>query len=197
MHGTQTEPVLYAYLAGVFDGEGCIQVERSHRQVEPGRHQRRIVYIYTLSVAMTNLPVLEIFKKTFGGSIYKRTFSPPENKSSIYRWRVTSRPQTQRVLKALVPYMVVKKKQAQFMLDVIDAWKSFKGGSRKIHRISDEEMLRREESYVIMRKFNAVGGRATTEREDAERRSDSLSWLETVRGGVEELPSPVAIAIGQ
>ena len=39
-----------------------------------------------------------------------------------------------------------------------------------------------------LRKFNAVGAHATTEREEAERLIDSLSWLETIRGDTEEFP---------
>jgi hypothetical protein len=77
-----------AYLAGVFDGEGCISL---HRQIS---RQGRPVYLLYVSVSMCDPQAIKLFCERFGGkiSIDNRRYSRGNpNHRIIYRWTITGR----------------------------------------------------------------------------------------------------------
>jgi hypothetical protein len=60
-------------------------------------------------------------KENFGGSVY--TYQPSNPNYKVWSvWRVSDR-QARDVLAALMPYLIVKKKQAQLVIDFIDVCK--------------------------------------------------------------------------
>lgn len=93
------------YVAGFFDGEGCIVI--SYSEASPKRSYRKMSLM--VSVAQKNPEVLYLIRGMFGGQIQinKRTGC------HSLRWS----PRAGGIfLKEIYPYLVVKKKQAELAL---------------------------------------------------------------------------------
>ena len=98
-----TNEVELSYLAGLFDGEGCISVVREIR-----RNKEKVKL--AAEVGMTEIAPLYIFNRVFGGSIITRAPRKSGHKE-IYRWRVQGT-KAQLFLKSMEPYLIVKKEKA-------------------------------------------------------------------------------------
>lgn len=97
----------YHYLAGLVDGEGCIQLSPSNK----GKYRK---YYPRLSVTNTHLPVLEMLVATYGGAIHGPKFSRQATKP-CYDWRITG-DKAREVLTKLEPLLIIKKEKAQLVL---------------------------------------------------------------------------------
>jgi hypothetical protein len=99
-------PYLLPYLAGIIDGEGYIGVKRSAchpGRVTPGHHAR-------ISVKMNEpAPAVRLLAEAFGGRC------APENGRAMLCWQVTDAA-AERALTALLPYLLVKRAQAENVL---------------------------------------------------------------------------------
>lgn len=134
---------LLAYLAGIVDGEGSITVSSKER----GRN-----YACRLAVGMTSLEIVLLLQSAFGGSI--RT-EERENRMTMYRWYLTKNADTLATLTALRPFLRVKQRQADLVVDFIIHNPVPNGGV-----LSSDERSRRESIYTKVRKLNAVGAAA-------------------------------------
>ena len=92
-----------AYLAGFFDGEGCISLYTSH-----GRR-----YL-TVSVSQTNRFILESFRFAFGGQVYEG--QKHNGKRDIWRWTATTKIAAE-FLKQIYPFLKLKKGEATIALE--------------------------------------------------------------------------------
>lgn len=91
------------YLAGFFDGEGCIHTH-------DGKTVRQIRIVATISVSNTNKLAVYRWKRLFrlGGISEKQ---PVGNRRRAWIWR-TNDQQAAYVLKQLLPFLKVKKQEA-------------------------------------------------------------------------------------
>ena len=112
-----------AYIAGFFDGEGCIRIKRSSQ----GGNSYHIIAHITNS----NLEILEYVKNIFGGKIRKQERTP--NKT-IYNFYITCS-EANDMLKVLVGFMREKKKQAELAI--------------KFHQIKEKLSPEKKEEYYI------------------------------------------------
>lgn len=94
-----------AYFAGFIDGEGSFVLH--HRK---GSH----VYSCQLQVGNTDARVLEWIQTRFGGSVNLERRNNPKHKL-VYRW-ISEANSLSDVITALLPYLVVKKDQAELIL---------------------------------------------------------------------------------
>lgn len=92
------------YLAGLIDGEGCLTFSKDNGRYRP---QLRLTSIYK--------PVLDWVKMLFGGNYYEihRKY-PPYSKTS-YDW-VLSTNQAIDLVKNLLPYLKIKRKEAKVFI---------------------------------------------------------------------------------
>lgn len=90
------------YMAGFFDGEGwCghwIYMNQPHGETTAG-------------IGNTNLSILKVFQKRFGGNIRQKKISKLGSKE-YYEWKVLSK-QARLFLKAIYPYVIEKKKKIE------------------------------------------------------------------------------------
>src|SRR5579859_4067102 len=82
------------YLAGFFDGEGCVSTN--------GRASGGYL---TVTIANSHLPILEVIKDQFGGSISRRS-------SGSYTVTLSTR-KAKAILEYMLPYLVIKKDVAE------------------------------------------------------------------------------------
>lgn len=120
-----------AYFAGLFDGEGCINVT----EVKP-RPGRRSPSFQTLAqVSMTDRRSLELLMCSFGGSV---RLVNKKGARPIWVWRVYHKT-AKLFLEAIIPYLVVKKLQAELLIELENGVPG--RGVQK--RLSDYEVRRR------------------------------------------------------
>ncbi len=104
----------WEYMAGLFDGEGCIQLRKS----QPRKANRSITPKYDLhvSIALTrSSDLLYRVRNTFGGSISEPNERNPKWKPIVI-WDATTR-DAYMFLKFIYPYLIIKKEEAKIAID--------------------------------------------------------------------------------
>ena len=97
-----------AYIAGLFDGEGCVLISKT--MIEGYKYVRYFMYV---SITNQDKRPLEEIKKIFGGIVYFIKGNP--NKKTwgcAYRWQVANG-KAMRFLKVIIPWLIIKKKEAE------------------------------------------------------------------------------------
>jgi len=118
-----------AYIAGFFDGEGCLHISKKMRKNQ-GKN-----YCYSLKsvISNTKLEPLKYIKIFFGGSISKQ--NRKINQKDIYFLQMNIK-STINLLKNIYPYLRIKKEQANVAFKIIEVKKNY-SPLRKGHRQSN------------------------------------------------------------
>jgi hypothetical protein len=106
----------WAYLAGLLDGEGCIGVHlraRQHRGSEQKNHAPSFRIL--LNVTNTNREVLDWLRSYLGGSVTQKTRETLRNRPA-WVWRQQRTDAAQAILKKCLPYLKIKRQQAEIAL---------------------------------------------------------------------------------
>ena len=162
MQGNQRQAVLWAYLAGLIDGEGSFVIQKtSVDKIAKSSRSKTPKYLTYFSIGMVDKAPLDLIQETIGaGKVYEERVP---DRRSIWRIRFAGRLKLIPFINSLLPYLMVKKERAELLLDFLTNWVT---PGKKEHgyrdRVSDQELQRREEAYLKMRKLNAVGAAATT-----------------------------------
>lgn len=98
----------WAYLAGLIDGEGTVKITSKLRHYGYRYYQPRIC------VTNTKMALLDYCKDNFGGFIYISA-KGTSKRNVAYRWSLSG-DRAVTVLKALLPYLVIKKNQADIVI---------------------------------------------------------------------------------
>lgn len=138
-----------AYTAGIVDGEGCIAITREFRG---DRYHFNVVVV----VANTSLPVLEWLQDRWGGHVPALTASRAPNQRPAGQWRSLSGRQIKGMLESILPYLQIKRAQAENALQMIAVMGVFYPGGRGAklppHLLAEQERL-----YWIQRELNHRG----------------------------------------
>ena len=147
--------LLLAYAAGIIDGEGTLIISVRHQTKE-----RQMTFCSRIAVGMNNVRPLDLLYGLFGGSI--RTKST-RSKSGKYRngfvWEISGE-KAKHVSKMLLPFLKVKREQAEILIRLqtrIRVGKRRSKGKVRIgfpYRLSQHEVEKRRELYWMMRKAN-------------------------------------------
>jgi len=103
--GKQTITNDVAYIAGFFDGEGCVRIKRAN--------QGGNSYYITATITNSNKAILEYIKDIFGGKVRQA-----EKKANrvIYHYELTSAEAVD-MLKTLMGFLREKRPQAELAVD--------------------------------------------------------------------------------
>ncbi len=138
-----------AYLAATLDCEGSISVLKKNQG--PGREDQD-AWSLTVQVTNTNPDLILWLDNHFdGGSVSWRDRGAPRR--TVYAWEIRGKA-CKSVLKAALPYMVVKNTQAELALRFIETL-SVKG--TRVHRVSEEVRRVRNEIATAMSVLNQRG----------------------------------------
>ncbi|MBM3118943.1 MAG: hypothetical protein FJ006_05225 [Chloroflexi bacterium] len=128
-----------AYLAGFFDGEGCVTV------VKGKNHLGNIQYSLRVIVSNTNEYVLKMYQFSFGGRIQKHKHNKPKWRD-CYFWQLSST-QAYTFLKCVYPYLTLKKSQADLAFEFQENQSKYDGSNLKLN---DRELSIREAQRILM-----------------------------------------------
>lgn len=133
---------LLNYMAGFFDGEGCIIITKKIK----GSY-----YVVEVTIGNTNKKPLLLFKKYFDGTLL--TAKRREHYKIIYTWRIQAK-KAEKFLRAITPYLIIKQKKAIIALELRDLFRAGELLSRGMSKTKtkDEAILaEREEIYKRFR----------------------------------------------
>lgn len=116
------------YFAGFFDGEGCIQIEKS---ITKGTNTH---YALRVSIEHTFIPVLELLRDAYGGGIVVAKKNMPHYKQK-YVWKLNGR-DAHRFILDITPYLWEKKPQALLADEYV---RNVGTGSSGVHRIRNDK----------------------------------------------------------
>ena len=149
-----------SYLAGFTDGEGYISLRID---------KRRPSYQAILKIASTNESIIKWIKESYGGWYYKRKSSNENHKDSYY-WTLTG-PNLEPFLRKIYPYLKLKRRQCELVLEKIKLQKLEGLPHKNISRINQDRIGKRkcnlayresvrkriQEIYLELRQLNKRG----------------------------------------
>lgn len=100
----ESEP---AYLAGFFDGEGCIRVNKTKTDKSPNYH-------LIVTIANNDRSILDSCLKIYGGDVREK------GKGNCYSWSLFNKVHIKQFLLDTLPYLVVKRDEALAGVGYID-----------------------------------------------------------------------------
>lgn len=103
-HGRETITTKIAYIAGFFDGEGCVRIKQSN--------QHGNSYYVIAHITNTNRAILKEVQELFGGTIRMQERGPNKD---VYNWQITSAEAVD-FLQTLAPFLKEKQTQATYAI---------------------------------------------------------------------------------
>lgn len=154
-----------AYIAGLFDGEGCIGI---HRQKYLSRKDRKkpykkghsnhpnSTYRSIITIANTDKEIIEYIQSCFNGSTHQVIVHKgnPKWKDS-YEWRASTKTAAD-IIKLLLPYLRIKRRRAEILLK----YQEFKDSlaKRGKRNYSKEEWAILDQFYARIHNLNRHPG---------------------------------------
>ena len=138
------------YIAGFFDGEGCISITKRAQRKE----NRSPEYKPVVVVSNINREVLIFFKELFGGYVYldrrPKSVKIRPNQRPLYRW-VIMNTGAYNFCKKMKDKLFLKRKNAEVLIEFYDSGKYLS----KVNKVN--ELKRRNELYLKIRELNKRG----------------------------------------
>lgn len=101
----------FIYVAGIIDGEGCLIISRSNR----GNYMN---YYGRIHVKNTDTNLMDWLVEKFGGNIHVNNPADSVRHSVAYSWYFSGDARDkEKFLLAIMPYLIVKKRQAKVLLE--------------------------------------------------------------------------------
>ena len=158
-----TKKELYAYLAGIIDGEAYIGIKKSTYGMRKRKDVKSPVYHERVQIRMGCGEILELFAKTFGGycrkepRIYQSKSGFKSNKI-MHIYSATDK-RAAKIIKIVRPYLIEKRKQADAILTLRKSKESRLGrkhGGPTGRTMSREVLDEREALYLSIKKQHAA-----------------------------------------
>jgi hypothetical protein len=198
IHGNQRQ-TLFAYLAGIIDGEGTITIHKTKI-----KESWNYSYAPAIRIGLVNQEVVKLFADTFSLKVRQEKQRGVPNRQLMFRAETSGTHKVIKIINKVYPYLIIKKKQADVIYELCKKFNSRKHDKKvkcvvcneikKQHgrqlcmacymrmkrnnrldefiiykhgndRLSVQELQRREELYLKIKEFNAVGVAATTNQE--------------------------------
>ena len=138
------------YIAGLFDGEGCISLSKS---TYLRSRCKTSTYILRARIRMTDIEIVKWLHKTIGGRFYGLRKVKITHHKPYAEWGVAGK-NTVEFLSQIYPYLKVKKLQTQVAFEY---GKTLKVGTLHRQQLSSNIVLIREELRNKMLKLNKRG----------------------------------------
>lgn len=142
-----------SYMAGIVDSDGCISIGKMRGRYN--KTQRIVNPRYVLQLVVTNCSVdlMNWLTKKFYGRIHHRKSKNPNTKQ-CYNW-MQDHGKALHTLRMIRPYLIVKDRQADIGIELIEKWVTTIGGQGAF--TPPEEVDRRESLYQAMKILNHRG----------------------------------------
>jgi HNH endonuclease len=140
---TTADPLNLAYWGGIMDGEG-------HLGIRPNNNAAN--YITVVSLRMTNEDLVEDFATDFAMATFGRVYDNELSVLPLYETTISGRGAA-RVAEMLLPYLRIKRKQAEFIIK-LEAEKRQPGLRTRLTSVTERQM---KDGRTIIRKTYSTG----------------------------------------
>lgn len=130
---------LFAYVAGLIDGEGCFSIQKANR-----------TFRTTIQVSMTNRDVTTWLHEQFGGHLGHTPATG--NCEELYLWVLASKPELAKLIPQLLTYLRVKRLPALIILEFCQKFNVGKGGTYTAEQYAEMELY-----HKVMMLANSKG----------------------------------------
>ena len=127
-----------AYIAGFFDGEGCVGIRKPCMDKSRGRLKTHSPYV---TISQVHRDVLDMIRGFYGGNIY---FSKNGGKNGIWTYQQGGTNLGFDFLRAIYPYLIVKKEQVRVILEAFEELVSIKKAGTPDYLVQRREAARLE-----------------------------------------------------
>ena len=143
MKKTNKEDLIY--IAGLFDGDGCVEVVKLKVNDRISiRHWLRT------HISNTNKTILLYFKKKFGGKLYNNQTAKKSHHTLCWNWTLTTN-QALNFLEKVYPYLRIKRDVAKLGIKFQKNMKRF-----RFKKISQKELKRRENIFIKIKEIHSI-----------------------------------------
>jgi hypothetical protein len=147
-----------AYAAAMMDAEGVFNI--SMNKQNSGRDHYVPSYSGRVIVGMTDTGSVNLLFKYWGGKVVKRD-SPSHHlrgRKPMFYWRLIEKAKLVIFIKDILPFLQIKKPQAELMLDFIKECKPIipRKGVKGVPRMTDEELVLRQMYHHRMKVLNST-----------------------------------------
>jgi hypothetical protein len=116
-----TDKVDWSYLAGLFDGEGTFSIYQNsgnYKKLASGEVRQYNFTNSRVEITNTSVELMEWLVRHFGGVYYTHRRAKAIHKVA-YSWRPKGKNNTEKILLGVMPYLVIKRRQANILLQYI------------------------------------------------------------------------------
>lgn len=145
------------YLAGFFDGEGCIDVQYMYSKQAPG-----VFYVrprLRIALAEVGRELLVDLHRTFGGHLYNRAAITEKQNSSV-SWELCDKVGIASVLRQITPHLVIKREQALLVMWWLENASGRYGGRGHRTQMTEARKLFAEELKLMKQDPQRLSERA-------------------------------------
>lgn len=135
------------YLAGFFDGEGCVYVSKHKGK------KKNPYYSCRLSIANTDKRVIDLIEQSYGGFTQRIAYNNRPNRQPYYAVEIYKKKHLKEFIKNIRPYSIIKGEQLDLMLELIDRLDKSKSGKE----VSGEEIEWRENTILELKRLKRPG----------------------------------------
>ena len=153
---------IFAYCAGIVDGEGYVGIKRSTYGMRKRDDVKSPTFSERVQIRMSDRNVLELFQKVFGGALTdeKKVYqsrSGFKTGKKMYCYRATDRVAAN-LIQSIFPYLIVKRKQADLVLQLRISKDSkearMKGGRTQKRAMSIDVLAKRQNLYSRIKEIH-------------------------------------------
>lgn len=149
------EQELIAYLAGLFDAEGSILIDKK----KPRWSNKSVQYILTVAVTNTRPELVRFIHQRHGGHVVGPV-QTKEGQKPFYRWTLAGA-SARDFLRDIEPYLIVKRDRVALAYELQDRIDNYHvrglGQGRGTSPMPNEEIAAREDIYQRFRRLNRRG----------------------------------------
>lgn len=139
----------WPYLAGLIDGEGCFALWKYYNSKTTNWQ-----YSFRLCVTNTDLTLMKWLIQHVGGRYYGK-YAETDKHKARYEWRPSGKNNHEKIVLAILPYLVIKRQQAEVFLRFLRA-----------ERVTQANQGNEKELLLIeLRKLNRKGPLETDTQE--------------------------------
>lgn len=127
-----------AYLAGFFDGEGCVYIGKQNPKHTPVPQ-----HILQVIISQSNESVMRYWQERLGVGVIKEKKYKRDKRKNSYQWFMSAA-QAEEFLRLILPYLRIKAPQAEIALEYRKT-KGKRGGKGRGIRTTEAILKRRDE----------------------------------------------------
>jgi hypothetical protein len=133
----------WKYVAGLIDGEGCIDVAITHGTYISPRVR--------VALSAAGLDVITLLHNSYGGTVQKRTSKNPAWQDS-YSWELVGYKDVCMFLRNIVNHLIIKQQQARFILWMETGIKGQKVSAEARDSVREELKLQKRDPHRLSEK---------------------------------------------